>query len=430
MSNWGDSVSATANLTIAEKIKLVRDLANIKQEALAAALGCVKSKISETENGKKEYTREEVMVLKKMLGIEGAPIFDDEIADYQRQLDLWLGYIRGSLIDKAQNMQERLSIITKLPYEQDLIFNYRMFESKLLMQIKDISGAEEILETTKPLLDKTTAKNRYHYIYNLGMLQFYKGDYVESKNSFTTAFDMKIEGHKREASLYYNLALCYSRLGWATQSVITLLKIYSEFDHDVASINELFVDNTLAVNYIRINRVKEAEEVLERALMKAKVRGIKENIARALHNYGFASKKSGRFEEAIEYFDQSLAHLLEGENLYLEGLCQKIICLNALKKKALCKPLLLQGSGLSKNDEHYLLMFQSLSHALTLNNENSSSFIEEHTIPHLIEKHHLYRALEFCNWLISHYTKKGMKMKLLEITIIKNDILEKIAFGG
>jgi len=417
-----------ANLTIAEKIKSVRLSMDIKQEALAQAIGIVRSKISDAESGKREYTREQVDILRKLLRIEGAPLYDSEIAYYEKQLDLWREYIKEARTYEAAKMHEKLSVITKLPYERDLTFHYRMFEAKLFMETEEFSAAEEVLENAKPLLDETTAKNRYHYHYNMGMFNFYKVNYMEAKNFYKTAFNMNIEGFGREPSLYYNLALCYSRLGMAVLSVSTILDVYNRFRYDKTSELGLFLDNTLAVNRIRLNQIEQAKETLCRALERATIQDNRVYIGCALHNYGYAYMREGNFEVALEYFRQQEAYFTEGDDIHLENLYQKIRCLMALKKKALCKPLILLGADYAKDSRRYSILFQSLSHLLNMNDE-ALQFIEDKTIPCLIENHELSRALEFCEELILTYTKKDLKIKTLESIAIKSNILYRITFG-
>jgi len=99
-------------LTIAEKLRIIREHKEITQPSFADALGgCAVSKISETESGKKQYTDEEVEKLKKLLGIEDAPLTDEKIEKFRSKLFVWRDYTREWEAEKSQESKESLAII-------------------------------------------------------------------------------------------------------------------------------------------------------------------------------------------------------------------------------------------------------------------------------------------------------------------------------
>ena len=419
-----------SKISLAEKFKLLRKANGITQEVIAQELDCVKSRICEIEKGKKEYEPYEIPILKKLLCVENAPILEDEITNYINQLELWQGYIKDLRMEEAKKIYEELSVITKLSYEKDLNFNYRMIEAKLLMRMEEIPSAEEVLENSKSLLREVSEINVYHYYLNMGMLNFYKGDHETSKKFYKTADDIEIEGYEKDDSLTYNLGLCYTRLGMSTMAIITLLEIYNKFSHNNTSVLGLYLDNTLAVNYIRIGKDKPAKKLLEKALARAKAQCNKIYTGHALQNLGCAYRLAKDYKKAIEYFDQSLRHYEVGDKYYLDVIYEKIICLIADgKKESLCQPLLLRGTELSKSNEQFQILFQSLSHLLSLDN-TSAEYIKDETIPWLIKKHDLAKALYFCNKLIEYYTSKNSQKNKSEVIEKKSVILEKMIFGG
>jgi tetratricopeptide (TPR) repeat protein len=416
-------------LSVEEKIKQIRESKDITQSALSDILGCGNATVSRIENGKAKYTGEQLKEVRKFLGVEDAPLLDSEIEDFKKRLYFFRDYVKDWRIYEARKLREELSIITQVPFEPNLRILYEMLAIRLLMREGCIESAEKALDDVKALIDETTVENMYHYYYNMGSLNAHKGNYSEAQKFFFTAHNMEAFGFTKEPNLYYNLALCYSKLGMYVSAVSVLERTRNEFNHEEYT-NDLAMhfDCLLAINYMRIGRLEQAKVLLDKSLERARNFNRRFFIGRALHNYGCVQLKLNEFEKAIEYFEQASDYFEENSLECLENLYFKIRCLIAMKSPTV-KVLLSRAKSLAEKNEHYSLLFESLTHLLTIKNEESLQYIETTTIPYLLEKFEYYRVLDYCELLENVYEKKGNKIKPLEIAAIIRDIYKKILFG-
>lgn len=153
--------------------------------------------------------------------------------------------------------------------------------------------------------------------------------------------------------------------------------------------------NGLGELYLRRNDLLDAQEVLEKALSKAKLYDQKKLFISALINYGIALQRMGDFETAIKILEESLELSEKADNLRFQGislfnlaLCQNNINRESealenykrseevflkLKNKSMLKLIynnisLVYGI-LHKNDQEYEYLQKALKLAEELNDE-------------------------------------------------------------
>ena len=429
-SKGGFMVNNT-QLTPSQKIRAIRKVVHCSQYELAIALGRTKTKISRVENGKSDYSEEEIVTAKKFLGAEKAPFTSNELMVFKRHLYKWRDLIKNKLTDEARKHQNDLIVITKMPFEPDLNTLYRMFEIRLVLTERKVALAEEMLLSEAPSIKEATEENQYHFNHNMGSLYFFKWDFKTALQYYLKARDFEEHVLEKDVSLKVNIATCYSMLGKYTLAIGITEEIYDSLDFNKTAINRVLVDNMLATNYINVGQVGRAKRMLKKCLTDALGIGSKIPIGMALHNYGCACRKSGEYQKAIDYFNQANEHYVIGDRFYIENMYWKIYCLIELKEVAKAKVLLSEIKPLIEGSEHDSLNFESLSHLLTINDDASLEFIEKKTIPYLIEKYEYFRALYYCELLENKFIKrgKGYKRRLLDLTAIIRKIVCEITFG-
>jgi len=104
-------------MSIAEKLRRIREHKGFTQLSFADAIGCGISKICETEGDKRACTEDEDTKLKVLLEIEGAPLTNEEVEKFRKRFYVWRDYIWNRRIDKAQKLCEELEIVKQQPYE-------------------------------------------------------------------------------------------------------------------------------------------------------------------------------------------------------------------------------------------------------------------------------------------------------------------------
>jgi len=285
--------------------------------------------------------------------------------------------------------------------------------------------ADDKMNEAKLLLDGSTNENLYHYNNNIGSLNFYKGNYGEALRGYIAARDLGASIGKIEHTLYFNIAFCYYRLGMYIPAITTLERAYPLYNNDKTMVYGMYLDNLLAVCYIRIGHSAKAKQLLDECLIKAKGIGHKYYAGIALHNHGIACLKTKDYEQALQYFESVFEYFTDGESFYFENLFYKIYCLIVMKS-ALAKGILTLAKPSTEQSEEYNLLFTSLEHLMTLKNSASVEYIETKTIPSLIEKHEYFRVLDFYEVLESFYWKKESKIKALETKALAYDVYKKI----
>lgn len=431
MRTGGDGVSGNGELTPSQKIRKLRKAGGFTQDDLAAVLKCTKSRISKIEKGDLEYSKEDIVALKKFLGVADAPLTDAELVDFKKRLYKWRDLIKNNLTEEARKTLECLSVITRLPFEPDLKAMYKMFEIRFMIKERDIKTAEKSLSAYECDVDRMTPENQYHFYHNAGSLYVYKQDFKSALRFYHKAQDLDMYVLEKDSSLHLNIAICYSNLGKCTLAISVLERVHYHFDYNIASVLRLYLDNVLALNYLRIGQINKAKQLFDRTLMEAKSFGDKIKTGHALHNYGCACWKAGEFSEAIDNFDKAFECFGKGDEDYLENLYWKIRCLIADKKPSKARVLLVEAKSLATNDEHYAMAFEALSHLLSISDDKSIEFIETKVIKYFIEKHLYFIAIDYCQILEDIFARrgKGYKIRALEIAATVRQIMEEMAFS-
>ena len=419
-------------LSIEEKIKIIRTAKGVSQIRLAEALNCSDATVSRAEKGQGKYTDKQVRAAREFLGIEKVPLFDEEIASFKERLYVWRDLIKDEHMEEARKLHQDLGDITYLTFETDLIILYRILEVRMLLRERSkkerLDEAGEKLELIKPLIEEASKESQYYFYYTMGSLHFLKGNYEEALLSYTLADSIENKDFEKEAGLLYNLAICHAKFGKYVLVIGLLERMRCTLAHDRKSVLSMYIDNTLGANYGRIGHLEQARELYDKALAKARSINHKLLIGILLHNHGFTCFEMTDFKEAIRYFDEAFEYLEEGSDGYFMNLYSKLRCLIAMRSSA-CKEELIRASLLAQGNQHYTLLFDSLSHMRTLREKASLEYIENITVPYLLDKYEYHKALDYCKVLEITYKKLKRRMKSLEMKALAFDIYIKMTSG-
>ena len=422
-------------MTVAEKIKAVRNVMGIHQDELAKAANCGAGTISRIENGHSQYTDKQLNDVRKLLGIDNAPLFDSEIVIFRARLYVWRRAMRERRIEDARRMLNELEIITKMLFREQLIQLYKIFEANLMIAEGNVSAAETALEQISSSLKGACVENLYHYYCCVGTLDFYKKDYNAALQSYFSAHDLKYDEFLVDKSelvfaLYYNIAYCYAYLGMYVRAIATLERIYELYSFDISNNDGMRADNLLAVNYMWIGDIDRAKHLLNNCMVKARSTSHHGYMGTILHNFGCVHLKLQEYEKALEYFGKAFEYYKKGQGNYLENLYYEILCLIATKS-SLSNKRLSYAKSVASNNEHYKLLFDSLEHLTSLKGDSESAkHIEQTTITYLAEKREYFRTIEYCRLLESFYMKKPNRIKALEMKSLAYDIYRKSVEGS
>jgi len=420
-------MSKNDELTVAEKICIIREAMNISQPELGKIINRDASTISRIEKNHSKYTDEQLAAIRKFLGIENAPLLDNEKVEFRAGLYIWRDTTNSRRMDEARKMYHEFSVINKMPFEKELLMLFKMYEVNLLFH-EDISLAEKALESARGFLNGATDEARHLFHFNVGSLNFRKGIYDVALQNYLIAHNLQMKTDKVNFTLQYNISLCYSRLGMYFRAIVSTERLLYLCSVNLTDDYWYRLRNQLAVYYMHVDEPGKAQELLGECLVRSSKNKNYKYIGYILHNLGYACLKTKELEEALGYFQRAFNYMKEGQDSYFENLYYETQCL-IFMKNPLSKERLSYAKVISAGNKHYELLFNSLSHLMTLKENDSIQFIEQNTIQHLINKCEYFRALEYCELLEDVFKRQNKKTKTLEIGVLSRDILRRIMQG-
>jgi len=414
------------------KIKELREAKGYTQEALAQATYTDRSMLSQIECGRKPCTDEFINTVKNYFGVAALPFYESERTAFRRKLYRWNSAIAESDWTTVTEMQENLAVIKFIPCERELNLLYNLFECRRLTGTNELKAAKEILDIFESRADELSDVQLYFYNYNQGTYNARSKQYNEALEFYLKAYEIMQFGLEQNLSIYYGIAFCYYKVGKIARSVSFLEKANQIRSSSQNTVSKISIDIFLAANYIRTGHLQRAKIILEECYPDALDHEKKIYLAMVIINQGYMYRKAKEWSIAIEHFARAFEYLNKNGPNYREALYHKIRCLIELERFSSCTELLAEGIELSKGDETYLILFESLRCLISLNSDKSIQYIETIAIPHMLEKNLSYTALDFCKVLKTHFHLKGRGFRKREpkITEIICKIQSEMLEGG
>jgi len=425
---------AYEELSVGQKIMLLRKHHRISQELLSETIKTRRDKIVSVERGESNYTKKQLKALAQYFGIVGLPLEKDDREAYVRRHYRWRDYMKAGRMEEAKAFGKKLAPVVKLePCDPDLVMLHRMFDVRMLAVTGEYTAAEEKLVFPKEVLENTSDENRYHYYFNKGLLSTYRGDYEESIDFFLKAIDIYENSDsfspENDAGLYSNIARCYIYIDLPGNALFYLRKAKDVYVEDKLSPFHSAIDCDMALCYIQLNQLMDVEKLLEKCLLHAKSLNEDTHVGRVWHLYGLLNKNTEKWETAIEYFDKALECYLENSPPYFLSQYEKIHCLIESREFSKAAKLLAQIQA-SCTDEAWSEDFEALRHCLIISrritcvNPESENYIENVAIPRFCDRHNYFTAFEYLKLFEFHFRRSRrptrateMKVKMLTITL-------------
>jgi len=410
-------------ISVGEKIRQIRKAKGLSQENLAHDIGLSTSTICRIEQGTVIASGETIKAIKMALEIESAPLLPGESEGYKERLHIWHKLILDGHLIEARQLQTGLADIQALPFEEDLVMMYQLFEVSLQLAEQDFDVAKSTLTSFD--IDKMSRENMYYCYRNMGWLYMSIGTdrAQEPLGYLLKAYALQ---EKPDGSLCYRIARCYNRLGQPFSSMKMLEEAYSAYGDSKTITVSLDLDNKMALNCIDISDTARARQILEKCLASAKSISNDRYIAVILANIGLAYAKDKNWEIALDYYIQAGEYCNASGRNDLEIVYYKARCLVALRRFSQCKELILS----QKDMRYYSVLFESLKHMMTLRESASHEYLETVTIPFLVGKRNIGEALDYCEVLEGFHESRGSIKKALEFAKIQRDIYKRMISPG
>ncbi|MCL2753201.1 MAG: helix-turn-helix transcriptional regulator [Defluviitaleaceae bacterium] len=420
-----------------QRIKKKRKHLGMSQYELAEAILSNQARISRIEKGLDSYTKEEIMILKKLLGIEGMPLTDFEFESFKETLHYWLGFIRAGRMDEASKLREELSVVINIePYDEELPTLFRLFEVSYLLVEGNLEDAEEKLEIVEQSLRTMNEECLFYYNSRMGSLHAMRRDPEKALSYYEKAF--KISEQSKDffprdiEILYYNIAMCYLDLEVTSRTIVFLNKIRRKRSEDNRTNHSLGVDLVLAITYYKIGMYDEAEKILNNCHTRAYGTGNKLFTGLSLYHLGIIHKFLKKWKKAIEYFNEALDTFEENTHYHAWALYNKIRCKVEVDKLFDLERELNEIELSLEGKENYSIFLKSLKHIIHLNrnitlyNSKAAEYIENTTIPYLVKNSNRLEALDLYRLLIRHFERTSKQKKTSEARKAMLEIYERM----
>jgi len=336
-------------------------------------------------------------------------------------------------MDEAKAIQKEMANIDNLkPCDLEMVMLFKMIEVQLLLAEDNYKSAENRLNISQECLDKMGSENLFHYRYNKGVLCVNQYCHEEGHDFFMQAYKL-MKGNKAlilkdEGWLYYYIALCYSYIEIPYHAVSFWQKARRAYPENRTTDFIFNTDRGIALNYIKMNQLSDAEELLNNCLVMDE--SIRNDNCRSytLFCFGYMYKKARNWKAAIEYFNKSLEYASRDTIYYYSSVYHKIQCIIHTRAFTKANELLEQVKAVCKADNVWAVYFEALGHYLKISSSMTSSehdesikYIINIAIPHSIKMHDYLNAVDYYSLLGRHYEKlKNLKKSSLMDKAILN----------
>jgi len=431
--------------SINAKIKYICDKQNITYQKIAD--GMIASLADGASSAKRflncaEPNGIELDFIKVYLGMEYMPFTENDVKSFHELLYTYRDAMLNGRINDAENLRERAKVIKDFPFEPKLTLMYYIFETleqTIQPSEKNTSAfLPAILEDYKPLLyELNDAECNYHFARVNGYIKFTQGFLELASENYKHALEISKANRdfaKDDFTLHYNRALCFSRLDQPYLAIESITSAYKDFKGERNGLIHLHADCILALNYIRINEMQEAKDLLEQILVQSVALGNEDITGDAYMWLGVLNRRSGKYYDSINYHTRASRYINYDSMTYLENLFQ--LCRSTLASGdiAAFRDLMIENESLFTRNPTYNILFTALDFAAKIKTEGigdcikAIEYIEKTAIPHLLKISNSFETIDLCTTLIKHYKETNNAVKTLEIYETINNINDKMFY--
>ena len=427
------SGAGLSRLSVGEKILKLRKHNKVSQLELVEIMRVRVDRITRAEQGEDTYTAAHIAAAKERFGIVGLPLTERECIAFRERLYIVRDLIRAEKLDEAKAILKEIAHIDRLECcDFDMVMLCKLIEVQLFIVEDDIATVEKKLEIYQKHLKKMNNECLYHYNYCRGALLGHQGHYEKALDYFLVAYELA-ENNKNllpedDERLYYYIAWCYTQIEIPYRAIFFWQKAKQAHTDSRITDFSLNIDRGLALNYIKMNQVKDAVRLLNKCMTKSESLFNDTYIGVTFLYLGFAYKKAEKWTSAIENFNKALTHLPEDTNNYYSALYHKILCTIQARTFVKAREHLGYVKTMGCLNEKWVINFTALGHYYTIKhkmtsykNYESIAYIEDVAIPHFIKEHDYFSTIEYYALLEHHFEKIKSEMRSLSASkAIKN----------
>jgi len=425
------------DLSMSEKIKLIRRAKDVTQQQLVQHLSITRSRLSQIEkgddSGHDDVSSDTLIQIRKALNLEALPLTETQREGFKADLAKWSDIITARKFEEAKEMRQKMFAITFAPFDEELNTFFNLIDCKLALYIEDISAAETIIAAIESkYMDDLSPEFLSYYYRNKSTICALHQQHQDALAFMTKTFKLK-PNVKQDIVLYFGMGLrCYN-VGYIRRSKMFLEEALKLCASDPGNVWERHIKHELVRNCIGLKDLENAAELLDKMHKEAQDSGDNKFLCDVLVQYGYMRRVSGYTPSAHGYLNDAMKYVDKESEQYFEILYQKVRCYIADGGFTVCEELLEEGKQLSKGSRHWAILFESLGHLTTLKKDESIEYLETVALPHLLNEAPEYPvALDYCKTLQKYYEQKsiGTIKKTLETEKIITHIYERMLMKG
>ena len=434
----------TNGYSVGKKIYLLRKHNNVSQELLCSIMRVRQERIKQVEREEAEYTQAHIDAAKECFGIVGLPLTDWECITFRERLYYWRDLIDAKKMDEAKAIYKEVANIHKLELcDIDIVLLCKMMMIRFLITENNYKEAEQEIKSCEKYIDQMKEEHLFYYYSNIGFLNFRKEQYEESLEFYLKAYNLVDDDNpilQADRRLYVNIAWCYTHMEIPYRAIFFCNKAKQLYSDNISKGMSLYIERMIAYCYVITNQHVEAENILNKYLVK--VEGIKNdsNIGMALFYLGHLHKEKEEWTTAIDFYDKAILYFHDTDNdNYFAPHFNKIYCLIQTKGFAKSRRWLEQIKAECTNNELWMQYFTSLEHYIKISSHMTSydyndciEYILCKAIPYFFDNHDYLLAKDYYQLLEKYYDKVGSTKKSLQMAKATCGILHRcfVKHGG
>ena len=420
------------NLSLGEKLMYVRKAKGLSLENVADAIHSSASHVRRIELSETKCDHATLAKIKEYMAIKNAPLLEHELRIYKERIWVWNELITTARMAEAEDMRQELAVILALPFERELYLLYIMTECRIYLTMSNLPPVEERLAEAEPFISEAGDVVRFLYYRCKGLMHAFGGDNNAALQYFLKCLNCDYNNIMPAFSVYYIIGRIYISLGKLYNSIKYLERAVTEYtgDREHHSFAAARVD--LAICYIYVKDYDKAVELCNAAIIQAESIKNTDHLGPAKATLALCIFKMGKHDEALKLMDEALELFQKHTPDYKVHLINKTRFLVDMKNYSQAEELSKQILPLIEDNDILTMLYTTECHRMTLNNAESIEYLENTAIPSFMaigDLASMYMALQICEALEAHYTKKRSKMKALTMTATIRDIYGKMFMG-
>ncbi|WP_026691355.1 tetratricopeptide repeat protein [Alteribacter aurantiacus] len=356
----------------------------LTQEELVSGI-CSITYLSKLENNKLEGSEEITGLLLERIGVDLYNI-EELTSQFKQDCNHLYNAINDMNVEEAERYFQKVFSYESVIMDTELHIYIRLLSLRYYLFTKD-PRAYECVENLKKYKKTFDTDQLFYFHYFQGIYLIQQSSLNDSLREFEKAYEILQDYSLKDESVYYFLALCYSRLKKVRLAIFFSEKAVGYFQQIFNYKRVIDIHIILGINYTRVKKYQEALDLYDHIGRLALNYKDYRLLSSIYHNVAYTHSKLKDHNKAIHYYKESLKYKDKEDQSYVNTIYYLAKEYLNVQSAIEADKQLEQGLGLSveKNVGMYYKLF-----ILRLNNggevkDQDLQFIESKVIPYLYE---------------------------------------------